>query len=219
MSNWISDMVLSRLALIFLRREWANLARELRGLHDAHRRDEVYRPSWFLQALLLSGEDHRFFTHAGIDSIAICRAIWRGVVFQRREGASTIEMQLVRVLTGRYERTLARKVREAALATLLTRVVPKAELPALYIRVGYFGWRMNGYAAACRRLRLNPSFLTSREAAALIARLKYPEPQTPSEHRIAQIDMRGNHLLALHRKHIHQFVYSGLQTEERYATV
>lgn len=215
----IINIAASRLALIFLRREWSSLETELKQLYDCHRGDEEFRPSWFLQALLLSGEDHRFFTHAGIDTIAIFRALWRGVVLRKREGASTIEMQLVRVLTGRYERTLGRKIREAALATLVSRVVPKSELPALYIRVGYFGWRMNGYVAACRRLQLNPSFFTSQEAAALIARLKYPEPRTPSERRIVQIEIRSKYLLALHRRHVRQFVYSGLRAEDRYATV
>jgi len=215
----VLSVILSRLALILLRCEWATLESELRRLYDDHRRDDVYRPSWFLQALLLSGEDHRFFTHDGIDAIAICRALWRGVVLGNREGASTIEMQLVRVLTGRYERTLARKVREVALATLLTRVVPKPELPALYIRAGYFGWRMNGFAAACRRMRLNPSVMTPQDAAALIARLKYTEPRYPSERRRSQIQIRSRHLLALHRKHVDQFVYRDLRIEERYAII
>ena len=215
----VLSIILSRLALILLSHEWATLERELRRLYDDHRRDDVYRPSWLLQALLLSGEDHRFFAHDGIDAIAICRALWRGVFLGKKEGASTIEMQLVRVLTGRYERTLVRKVREAALATLLTRVVPKPELPALYIRVGYFGWRMNGFAAACRRMQLSPPVITAQHAAALIARLKYPEPQNPSEMRRSQIHMRSMHLLALHRKHVDQVVYRDLRIEEGYATV
>ena len=47
-----------------------------------------------------------------------------------------------------------------ALAILVTRHVPKAELPALYLSVGYYGWRMNGLAQACRRLGIDPACST-----------------------------------------------------------
>ena len=50
-------------------------------------------------------------------------------------------MQLVRVLTGRFERSWRRKIDEMVLAVLLTRHVPSNELPALYLSVGYYGFR------------------------------------------------------------------------------
>src|ERR1700686_1168007 len=111
--------IISKIAILLLCREWESLRPPLLGLHQRHLREASGAPPWIVQALLISGEDHRFFDHAGIDFIAVCRAVWRGHVLRRREGASTIEMQLVRVLTGRFERTLVRKIREAGLATLL----------------------------------------------------------------------------------------------------
>src|SRR5262245_21594087 len=60
-------------------------------------------PPLIAQRLLVSGEDHRHVLHPGVDPIAICRATWRCIYRGKREGASTIEQQVVRVISGRYE--------------------------------------------------------------------------------------------------------------------
>lgn len=207
------------LALWLVRREWLELRGCLAQAYKSHQGDHVGCPSPLAQQLLISGEDHRFFKHGGIDLIAVCRAVWRGLVFRRREGASTIEMQLVRVLSGRYERTFRRKLIEIALATLVTREIPKETLPAIYLRVGYFGWRMNGFAAACRRIDTRPEYLIPIETARLVARLKYPQPHKISAQRWEQIDVRGRHLLRLHVRHRQGHTYFGLMTESVYATI
>ena len=141
------------------RSEWLQLRDRLAEAYKSHNDDCTGCPSIFAQELLISGEDHRFFGHGGIDLIAVGRAVWRGVVYRRREGASTIEMQVVRVVSGRYERTLRRKVWEMALATLVTREIPKKALPAMYLRLGYFGWRMNGANPGRSNI---PSYLTEK---------------------------------------------------------
>jgi len=193
-----------------LRREWEQLRLVVHGLVAASAADPANEPPWIVQAFLISGEDHRFFRHGGIDVLAVCRAVWRGKVLGRREGASTIEMQLVRVLTGRFEPTFARKIREAGLATLLAASVAKSQLPALYLRVGYYGTNMTGYASACLRLGFDPRNLTSREAATLVARLKYPEPATRSERVSKLISLRTAHLLRLHADHLGTVTYCSL---------
>ena len=148
--------IVSKIASVFLSRDWETLRPVLLELNRRHLEDVNDTPPWIAQALLISGEDHRFFNHLGVDFIALCRAVWRGCVFGRREGASTIEMQLVRVLTGRFERTLARKVREAGLATLLGSAVSKSDIPALYLRIAYYGTGMDTFSAACAKLCLEP---------------------------------------------------------------
>lgn len=207
------------LALWLVRHEWPVLRERLAQAYKSHKEDGVGYPSILAQQLLISGEDHRFFSHGGIDLIAVCRAAWRGVVSRRREGASTIEMQVVRVVSGRYERTFRRKIREMALATLVTREIPKEALPAIYLRLGYFGWRMNGFAAACYNINQHPEFLTQIETARLVARLKYPQPHHVSTRRWEQIDMRARHLLQLHLRHRQEHTYFGLVTKSPYATV
>ena len=153
------------------------------------------RPNPSMCRLLVLGEDHRIALHPGVDPLALCRAGWRTFVRGRREGGSTIAMQLVRVLTGRFERSWRRKVHEMVLAVLVTRHVPRAELPALYLSVAYFGWRMNGLSQACRRLRIDPTTCYLRESAMLVARLKYPEPRVCSPARRLQITRRAEYLM------------------------
>ena len=197
---------LSFFAIWLLHSEWGALQRKLAKFISAQEGGS-YDPPIFAQQLLISGEDHRFFRHGGIDLIAVCRAIWRRVTIGRREGASTIEMQIVRVVSGRYESTLRRKLREMALATLLTRFVPKEQLPALYLRIGYYGWRMNGFKEACQRLRSSADSLMPTETARLVARLKYPQPRQNNLFRRDQINIRGEHLLRLYARHQSEKTY------------
>lgn len=115
--------------------------------------------------------------------------------FVEEEGASTIAMQLVRVLTGRYERTLSRKLLEMYAAMRLTKHINKDEIPRLYLFVAYYGWRMNGLIQASNRLNIDFSNCTDYEAASIVARLKYPEPQKYNQNRHNKILARTKHIL------------------------
>lgn len=179
----------------------------------------MWQPPLSAQELLISGEDHRFFRHFGFDIIAICRAIYRRVGFGIVEGASTIEQQIIRVLSGRYEQTLKRKIKEILLATLITLIIPKRDLPGLYLRVGYFGWRMNNFKEACTRLKISPSNMSLLESASIVARLKYPQPQVITVRRAIQINIRTRHLLNLHYIHNSALVYTGLNLGETNAAI
>ncbi len=212
-------VILRLLAKTLLRQEWARLRVELKMQHSRLQQRGELSPPLVAQCLLVSGEDHRHRRHPGFDIIAIGRALWRGVFLGIREGASTIEQQVVRVLTGRYERTLARKIREILLATLVTEVVAKRWLPAIYLEIGYFGWRMNGFQQACGRLRLQPQSLSLEDAAHLVARLKYPEPSVAPPSRWAQIHGRARHLQALYHRHLYHRTYEHLGRVARAETV
>jgi len=206
--------LLAPLAVRLVRDDWRQLRYSLIRAYSAHHLDILSGPPLIAQQLLISGEDHRHFRHGGFDWIAICRALWKRIAFNVIEGGSTIEQQIVRVLTGRYERTLRRKVREILLAILITRVIPKGRLAALYLEIGYYGWRMNGLQEACDRLQLNPSVLTIDQAAELVARLKYPEPRIPSVQRVSRILRRAEHLKGLYRRHSADGTYLPVTTEE-----
>jgi len=198
---------LSQIARLLLHKEWRSLKQTLDLEYKHYLTDDDNSVSPFLLKLLISGEDHRYFRHNGIDIIAVCRVLWRRIAWGVCEGASTIEMQTVRILTGRYERTFRRKIKEMLLATLVTQVIPKEGLPAVYLRIAYFGWRMNGLNQAYRRFDLDSSFLTFYEAAALIARLKYPEPRQAPSTRRTQISRRVQYLVELYQRHSEQGVY------------
>jgi membrane peptidoglycan carboxypeptidase len=175
--------------------EWRKLKLCLRSVIINCNNSAIGQPPAHMQALLIAGEDHRFEYHPGVDPIALLRAIWRTCLCGRREGGSTIAMQLVRILSGRYEKTLSRKFREICLALRLSRIVPKEELPVLYLSIAYYGWKMNGFIQACGHLNLNPESLTLVDAAKLVARLKYPQPRNVSVKRYSQIIKRSVYLL------------------------
>jgi membrane peptidoglycan carboxypeptidase len=144
---------------------------------------------------LIIAEDRRFYKHAGIDARAIFRAIWSTLFRGRLQGASTIEQQLVRTITSRYELSLTRKIREFLLSLMVASVYTKQQIAQTYLSLAYFGWQMNGIDQACNRLKYDPHNLTVYQAANVIARIRYPEPEVASQNRKTQIQNRTRFIL------------------------
>lgn len=187
--------VLAIVARLLIESTWRALNRDVVEAFNRYRADGLPRISPTIIAMLIVAEDKRFFSHHGVDPIAMGRAIWHRVVRKARGGGSTIEQQLVRTLTRRYEPTLSRKFREILLASLVDTVIPKEYLPGLYLSVAYFGWRMNGVQQASRRLGIPLDTATPYEAASIVARLKYPEPRLAPKDRARQIAIRTEYIL------------------------
>lgn len=179
-----------------LKKKWNNLQKQI--LIQQNQMYVIPENSELLR-LLIAGEDHRFKYHRGVDFIALIRALWKTLVLKQREGGSTIAMQLVRVLTGKYEKTLSRKIEEMFLAYKLTKHISQKEILSLYLSIAYFGWNMQGVKQACRSLMLDMNDLGIEDSASLIARLKYPEPKHSSVHRSKQIDKRSKYILKRYR--------------------
>lgn len=177
--------------------EWKRLLSKVECIIAEMESSDFPKPTYRMCQLLVAGEDHRFHHHGGVDPMALCRAIWKTFFCGRRQGGSTIAMQLVRTVTGRYERTWRRKLLEMFLAVRLTRHIGRDRLPALYLWVGYYGWRMNGFKQACLRLGVDSLSASEFEEAMLVARLKYPEPFRSSRERKSQIQCRAAHLMSL----------------------
>lgn len=198
---------------VILGRDWEIVRRRITSEYIRLTDHPEQAPPVLAQRLLISGEDHRHRWHAGVDPIAICRVCWKRLIYGWREGGSTIEQQLVRTITGRYERTIRRKIREMVLATLVSCWFSKRVSPSVYLAIAYYGWHMNGLAQACERLGMAPRSIGINEAASLVARLKYPEPSTISLARAKQIGRRRDHLLSLYPTHINDGVYEHLNVE------
>ncbi|MBN2311442.1 MAG: transglycosylase domain-containing protein [Candidatus Hydrogenedentes bacterium] len=163
-------------------------------------------PSLAIEMLIL-GEDKRYYSHAGVDPLGLARAIWRLLIRHDRQGGSTIEQQFVRTATSDLEYSLRRKLREMALATLVSRRIDKSRIPHLYLSIAYFGYGMVGIEAACRRLQKDLDNLSPADAAELIARLKYPQPKTVNAAWSEKLSRRSNHLLDLYQRGIHGQTY------------
>lgn len=180
--------------------EWNKLRRAVDKLELQIASSVFPLPSLDMCSLLILGEDHRFYYHPGVDPVALCRALWKSVVDGSRQGASTIAMQLVRTITGHYEKTWMRKFREIILAVCLTQYIPRNRLPVMYLWIAYYGSGMLNFRQACSRLHIDPRNADCFEAAKLVARLKYPEPRYYDAGRLRRINQRALHLLALNNK-------------------
>lgn len=96
-------------------------------------------PETYLDAVV-SVEDHRFYSHSGIDLIAIGRAVLHDIQAMRYvEGGSTITQQLAKNLYFSQEKELTRKVAEVFMAFELEERYSKDELLELYVNSIYFG--------------------------------------------------------------------------------
>ena len=188
--------VVARLCALWLISVYRPWCREYGVLVEILRTTPMPHLSTHLGVALVAAEDHRFWRHAGIDLWAIGRAIVRTVALRKLEGASTIEQQLIRVTSRRYEITLSRKIREMAFAVALGAFFKKEEVLILYLVCGYYGWCMSGLTAACRGLGIHPTLATTTDAAKLVARLRYPEPAYGSSSHRERIDRRVKHILS-----------------------
>ncbi|HKU46714.1 MAG TPA: penicillin-binding protein 1A [Burkholderiales bacterium] len=102
-----------------------------------------------LKDAIIAAEDERFYEHPGIDYIGVLRAAWANLVAGgRRQGASTITMQVARNFFLSSEKTLTRKLYEALLAFKIEHSLSKDQILELYINQIFLGQRSYGFAAA-----------------------------------------------------------------------
>ncbi|BFU92821.1 MAG: putative Penicillin-binding protein 1B [Nitrospira sp.] len=141
-------------------------------------------PPILIKTLLLI-EDRRFFSHFGVDPIAIGRALWvnvtRGVVVQ---GGSTLTQQLAKNLFYSPKRTLGRKLRELMAAMTLEFKYRKEEILESYLNEIYLGQAgpVSIYGvgeAAHRYFSKNLDELSMDEIALIVGLIKGPNAYSP----------------------------------------
>jgi penicillin-binding protein 1A len=102
-----------------------------------------------LKNAVIAAEDERFYEHPGIDYLGVMRAAWANLIAGgRRQGASTITMQVARNFFLSSEKTLTRKLYEALLAFKIEHSLSKEQILELYVNQIYLGQRAYGFAAA-----------------------------------------------------------------------
>ena len=132
-------------------------------------------------AMLVSYEDRRFFSHHGVDPLALGRAALQLVSNGRIvSGASTLTMQVARLLEPRGERTFIAKLRQLVRAIELERRLSKDEILALYLSLAPYGGNLEGIrAASLAYFGKEPRRLTLAESALLVALPQSPEYRRP----------------------------------------
>ena len=102
-----------------------------------------------LKNAVIAAEDERFYEHPGIDYVGVLRAAWANLIAGgRRQGASTITMQVARNFFLSSEKTLTRKLYEALLAFKIEHSLSKDQILELYVNQIFLGQRAYGFAAA-----------------------------------------------------------------------
>jgi penicillin-binding protein 1A len=131
---------------------------------------------WMKQAIVAT-EDKRFWEHRGIDIRGMGRALWADIRHQGAvQGGSTITQQFVKnSLTGN-ERTITRKLKEAALAWQLEQRWSKDQILTAYLNTIYFGNGAYGIERAARTYFGHTAARLNLPEAALLAGI----PEDPS---------------------------------------
>jgi 1A family penicillin-binding protein len=174
-------------------------------IHPAHRAQSwvplARIPRSVIDAVLIA-EDRRFWSHAGVDALAMTRALQvdlkRG---ELRQGASTITQQLARTLFLDTHRTWSRKTRETAIALMLELRYSKSRILEAYLNNVYLGQDgdvpIYGFPAAARRFfGKDVAGLEIHEAALLAGAIRAPNRMLAGARREAQ-GRRNEILLAM----------------------
>ncbi len=152
---------------------------------------------------IIAAEDRGFREHPGVDFAGLIRA---ALTNARRggyaQGGSTLSMQVVRAFSGRRERALVRKLREAVMALAVDRSLGKDGVLQAYLDIPYLGQRgglsICGFQAAARHyFGKDARELDLAEAATLAAILPAPGRFAPDGHPREARQRRDRLLLAM----------------------
>jgi 1A family penicillin-binding protein len=95
-------------------------------------------------------EDKEFYTHKGLSTSGILRAIVQIFVFRNMQGGSTLTQQLVKNVLLTNEQTLPRKMKEAILAIQIERKYSKDDILQMYLNEAPYGGTAVGVESAAK---------------------------------------------------------------------
>ena len=152
---------------------------------------------------LLAIEDRRFYSHGGIDTLGIARALWRNLDSKNElQGGSTITQQLAKNFFLTPERSMKRKINEALLALVIEGRQTKKEILELYLNEIYMGQRgamsIHGIGEASRVfLRKEVKSINIPEAALLTGMIRAPNAYNPTRNPKQALERRNTVLKAM----------------------
>lgn len=137
--------------------------------------------------MLVAYEDQRFREHAGIDILALGRAALQFVSNGRIvSGASTLSMQVARLIEPREQRSVTAKLLQIARAIQIERRLSKDQILDLYLSHAPYGGNLEGVrAASLAWFGKEPKRLSVGEAALLVALPQLPEKRRPDRNHAA----------------------------------
>lgn len=135
------------------------------------------------QHALLAAEDAEFYSHHGVDKIAIMRAAAFIIMGKRLQSGSTLTQQLVKNLFFSFRQDLSRKFREILISLQIESTFSKAQILEAYCNWVYFGGTAYGIEDAARQFFGKAAAdLTIPEAAMLAGIVNSPIYLNPFSH-------------------------------------
>lgn len=140
---------------------------------------------------LVAAEDGSFYSHDGIDGVALLRAT-AGFVTGSDGGGSTIEVQLAHLAFPGPTSGLWGRVHRVTLALQMDTHFTKQSILSMYLDAAYFGHGFYGVAAASQGyFGVAPSQLGWSQAALLAGLVQAPSSFDPIKHPSAAMSRRG----------------------------
>jgi penicillin-binding protein 1A len=157
-------------------------------------------PDAMVQAFL-AAEDDRFFEHAGVDFQGLLRAAVELLrTGKKRQGGSTITMQVARNFFLSSEKTYLRKLTEILLAYKIEGSLSKEEILELYLNKIFLGQRAYGVEAAAQvYYGMGIADLSVARMAMIAALPKAPSRINPINNPEAAVDRRNYVLGRMHQ--------------------
>ncbi|MCL1125558.1 penicillin-binding protein 1A [Shewanella surugensis] len=156
-------------------------------------------PKPLLQAFIAT-EDNRFYEHQGIDPIGLVRAALVMITTgKKKQGASTITMQVARNFFLTRDKTLIRKIKEIFISIHIEQLLTKDEILTLYVNRIYLGQRAYGVGAAAQvYYGKDVADLTLPEMAMIAGLPKAPSTMNPITSRSRALSRRNVVLMRMH---------------------
>ena len=143
-------------------------------------------------------EDRSFYWHPGVNPVALVRSTWQIASGGRRQGGSTLTMQLARRVYGIDSRSLGGKLKQMGAALWLQARYSKREVLEAYLNTAPYGGNIEGVqAASLIYFRKNAAALTLPEALTLAVIPQNPVKRIAERGRNAELHAARQRLLAL----------------------
>ncbi len=134
-----------------------------------------------IKKIVLGYEDRYFYDHFGINPLSIFRALYSNLTNSHKIGASTITMQVARMMHHK-RRTFTQKIVEIFQALQLEMIYSKDEILKLYLNNAPYGGNIEGFASASfKYFNLSPLSLSLSQIAYLSAIPKNPNRNRPQK--------------------------------------
>jgi membrane peptidoglycan carboxypeptidase len=140
----------------------------------------LFRVPLSFQRAILAAEDSNFYSHGGINPIAIGRALLKNATSDTLQGGSTITQQYAKIAYLKPEQKISRKIKEVFVALKVEGTFPKSEILEKYINAVYFGRNAYGVEMAARKyFGVKASALTPSQSIVLAALVRSPANYDP----------------------------------------